>query len=213
MVVVRAVLLSDTHNQHDKITLPSGDILIHCGDFSGTGNYKDHHNFSKWMGQQNFDLKICIPGNHDRYSQDQTNITKQMFKDHGVHLLIDEELEYKGKKFYGSPWTPTFGRWNWMVDRGEPLAKKWDGIPENLDVLITHGPPHRILDVSVYTNTYCGCEALLYAVEQKQPKFHVFGHIHYYGGLRFNNANTEFVNASVCNEDYKPLNEIQVIEL
>lgn len=210
---MRAVLLSDTHNQHEKLVLPKGDILIHSGDFSGTGNYADHYKFSKWMGQQDFELKICVPGNHDRYSQDQTNITKQMFKDHGVHLLIDEELEYKGKKFYGSPWTPTFGRWNWMVDRGESIAKKWAGIPENLDVLISHGPPHGILDISIFNKVHCGCEELFRKVLEVKPRFHVFGHIHYYGGRWESMGNTNFVNAAICDENYETNNEIKIIEI
>jgi hypothetical protein len=29
---VRFVVLSDTHNQHDRITVPDGDVLLHLGD-------------------------------------------------------------------------------------------------------------------------------------------------------------------------------------
>jgi predicted phosphodiesterase len=32
---MRLVIVSDTHQQHRKIRLPDGDVLIHCGDFLG----------------------------------------------------------------------------------------------------------------------------------------------------------------------------------
>lgn len=205
----RIVVISDTHNQHEKLVLPEGDILIHCGDFSGTGNYSDHFKFSKWMGEQNFKYKICTPGNHDRYSAEKLNISKDLFETHGVELLVDElSKQDHGLKIYGSPWTPRYGRWYWMRDRGRHIGVKWDNIPEKLDILITHGPPFGILDISVYDKINVGCEELLKEVLIKQPKHHVFGHIHHFGGQKHRTRWTDHHNAAICNEEYKPENKI-----
>ncbi len=55
----------------------------------------------------------------------------------------------EGLKFYGSPWQPTFHNWAFNLDRGEEIKKVWDKIPNDTDVLITHGPPFGILDKTV----------------------------------------------------------------
>jgi Icc-related predicted phosphoesterase len=91
-----------------------------------------------------------------------------------------------------------------MYPRGSAARKYWDQIPDNLDVLITHGPPFGILDQVTPGGTHLGCEELLKAVQEKKPKVHVFGHIHGGAGA-FENGVTRFVNAAYRNERYKPL--------
>jgi len=39
---MRYVVISDTHNLHQKLTIPSGDVLIHCGDFTNKGSSMFH---------------------------------------------------------------------------------------------------------------------------------------------------------------------------
>ena len=60
-------------------------------------------------------------------------------------------------------------------------------IPDSTDVLITHGPPIGVLDLSVYDNISCGCDNLLDAVTNRvKPRLHIFGHIHEgYGEFSF----------------------------
>ena len=91
----------------------------------------------------------------------------------------------------------------------------WDQIPDNLDVLITHGPPFGILDQITSDTEHFGCEELLKAVEEKKPKVHIFGHIHGGAGT-FDNGVTRFVNAAYLNESYRPLapaGTVRVIDL
>jgi len=77
----------------------------------------------------------------------------------------------------------------------QPIA-----IPENIDVLITHGPPFGILDKTV-RGEKVGCQDLLAAIKRIKPKFHIFGHIHEdYGTVT--KDETTFVNASLLNERY-----------
>ena len=40
---------------------------------------------------------------------------------------------------YGSPWQPEFNDWAFNLNRGEECREKWDMIPKDTDILITHG--------------------------------------------------------------------------
>jgi Icc-related predicted phosphoesterase len=85
------------------------------------------------------------------------------------------------------------------------LAEKWSKIPGNTDILITHGPAHKMLDHTIQ-GLHVGCEDLLNRVLEVQPKIHACGHIHWaYGQKSFNG--TEFLNASVLNERYEHENK------
>lgn len=63
---LRVVVLSDTHNCHDKYgRLAEGDILIHTGDCTNQGTLKELKRFADWFSAQPFEKKILVPGNHD----------------------------------------------------------------------------------------------------------------------------------------------------
>jgi Icc-related predicted phosphoesterase len=129
-----------------------------------------------------------------------------------IIYLENSSVNLMGLNIYGSPYTPTFYKWAFMRDRGEPIRAIWNKIPENLDILITHGPPYGILDRN-RDGVICGCEELLKAVKLKKPRYHVFGHIHNWGQEPLNIGPTTFINASVCNEDYAPLNKIHYADI
>ncbi len=57
------------------------------------------------------------------------------------------------------------------------MAEKWERIPEETDVLITHIPPLGFGDRA--SGTRESCEELLKAVRRVKPSLHVFGHVHY----------------------------------
>jgi Icc-related predicted phosphoesterase len=86
---------------------------------------------------------------------------------------------------------------------------------EHLDVLITHGPPLRILHQTAPQMVHLKCAELLDAVRSKKPKVHLFGHIH--GGAgEVECDGIRFVNAAYLNERYKPscpAGKIRVIDL
>ncbi len=86
------------------------------------------------------------------------------------------------------------------------MRQKWDQIPDDIDVLITHGPPLEIQDRNMQGENV-GCKDLLERVLQVRPKYHVFGHIHAAYGMNYwLLEGTTFVNASVCDEGYLPTN-------
>jgi len=207
---MRLVMLSDTHTMHDQVVVPDGDVLIHAGDFTYTGKRGEWIAALKWFGGLPHKHKLFIAGNHD-FGSDHFCYTNEYFT-----YLNNSEVVIDGVKFWGSPITPTFGRWAHMSDP-EVIHEYWDKIPNDTDVLITHGPPWGILDSSELTDGHVGCEELHDAVfEQVSPKVHVFGHIHGGYGHRERldgERGIDFYNASVVDEEYQVVNAPWVVDI
>jgi Icc-related predicted phosphoesterase len=209
---MRLVAISDTHNQALR-KLPDGDVLIHAGDATNMGSLSEIQQFAKWFGRMPHKYKLFTPGNHDISFQDNEPLARRITTDVGVTVLIDQSFVIDGVKFYGSPWQPEFCDWSYNLPRGRELAAKWDLIPKDVNVLITHGPPRGILDM-VGRRGDIGCEDLRTAVmKRKKLKAHIFGHIHYSYGM-VNDGIRRFYNAAICDERYQPVNapwEIDII--
>jgi len=198
--------ISDLHG--DRPHLKGGDLLIVAGDLTARDFYYEHFEFEKWLCSQKYEKKVVIAGNHDGFL---VNSACVMFED--VEYLKDSGFYFRGFKIWGSPWTPTFYNWHFMKDRGAEIKEKWDLIPDDVDILVTHGPPFGILD-KVTKNSRprgvennVGCEELREAVLRVKPKLHVFGHIHSEGGKQEKIGGTIFVNASIMDESYDPINK------
>lgn len=164
--------------------------------------------------REQFKHVIVIPGNHDRIVETDTAMVRNLLKGIGVTLLIDSGVVIGGKKFYGSPWTPFCGYWSYQYDNDEAADYHWSKIPKNTDVLITHSPPHGILDISAskWATGNSGCPSLAKHVERVKPKYHFFGHIHEgYGMVEY--AHTTFVNAASLKRDYVQQNPPVFVEL
>lgn len=208
----RIVCISDTHNQHNKLKLPKGDILIHAGDQSaGTGDLGQVVDFNAWMGSLDFQHKIAIAGNHDFLFQENATVIKKYTSNYTY--LCDEAYECMGLKFYGSPWQPLFHDWAFNLPRdGHELKQKWQQIPDDTNVLITHGPPFGILD-NTSTGQRAGCKLLLERIHQlKRLKLSCHGHVHEgYGTHKLDDLT--IVNASVLNRKYTLLNQPIVVDI
>ena len=210
-------LISDTHDQHRSVNLPGGDLLIHTGDFMTSGYSKSQaEDFFKWMEYQDYDDIVFIAGNHDRIMQNEPDAMKGILDGYKcIDYLEDTELVLYGDgpngdlpenniRIYGSPWQPEFYDWAFNLPRnGDELKSKWDAIPTNTDILLTHGPAWGILD-EVYNRrgVHLGCELLTERIAVVKPKIHVCGHIHSGHGYYFDGT-THFFNASVLNESYE----------
>lgn len=210
---MKLVLISDTHCKMNKIDLPEGDIMVHAGDHSFRGTVHEMSDAMKFLAKKgkNFNKIITIAGNHDWLGEKDPLLMKQICEDNGVTYLQDSWTVIDDKVFYGSPWQPEFCNWAFNVRRGAAIAKKWALIPDKVDVLITHGPVYGILD-NCPDGSRVGCEELYKRVMQVRPEVHVFGHIHNaYGVQQFDGIT--FVNASICDEQYMPINKPIVIEI
>jgi predicted phosphodiesterase len=212
---VRIVCLSDTHNRHDQLRIPDGDLLIHAGDATMHGTAEEVAAFDTWLAAQPHRHKLLVAGNHDFLFQQRPRVARGLLK--SAAYLEDSGIEIEGLRFWGSPWQPWFFDWAFNLRRGAPLREKWALIPEGTDVLVTHGPPEGILDMvgvgkAVDGHDHAGCEELREAVLRLRPRLHVFGHIHEgYGREALDGI--EFVNACNCDRLYRAVNAPLVVDL
>lgn len=219
---MRIVCLSDTHGHHDRIHVPDGDVLIHSGDFCHRGLERDVLAFAAWLDRLPHKHKVVVAGNHDRFFEQKPELARTYLEPHVIYLQ-DSGCVIDGLTFWGAPWQPWFMDWAFNLPRkGAALREKWNKIPFKTDVLITHGPPHGILDQvrpptdgwdsEASTMEPLGCEELRIRVLAIHPILHVFGHIHEgYGTLHLND--TTFVNASICSDEYRPIHAPVVVDL
>lgn len=211
--MTKIVCISDTHCKLRNVNVPDGDILIHAGDLTFRGTVTEISQELRELERitRRFKAVCIINGNHDWLGEYSPSLMKQMCDDIGVTYLLDSWTIVEGLVIYGSPWQPEFCDWAFNLPRGPELAAKWALIPDKVDILITHGPPAKMLDLCP-DGSRVGCEDLFKRVVEVKPKLHVFGHIHHsYGMQQFNG--TTFVNASICTEQYKPINIPIVVEL
>lgn len=210
--------ISDLHGYYPK--LEGGDLLIVAGDLTARDTKEDYANFMRWLDPVSSSYKkvVLVAGNHDNLVQE-----------HGKEILpsccdylCDSVTEFEGLKIWGSPWTKTFPGMNpkcmaFTVDMYQSLKDKWDLIPDDINILVTHSPPFGFLDQAPLDyGAHVGDIDLRDALYDRiEPKLHVFGHIHEHGGKKIvlkrpsygTENNTICVNASHVNEYYKPVNK------
>lgn len=210
----KIICISDTHGKHGRteLDIPNGDILIHAGDFTSMGTKYQTEVFIEWFGLLPHKHKVLIAGNHDWLAQQKPPELLYMCQMAGITYLDHKSCEIEGIKIFGSPWTPAFCNWAFNYKRGEQAIKIWNVIPDDTNVLITHGPPYGIHDYVEggakqsrwNTEDNVGCKDLLNRINQlKDLRLHVFGHIHCGRGL-LDNGRITFINAAVLGEDYQP---------
>eukprot|EP01117_Protostelium_nocturnum_P007047 TRINITY_DN2526_c0_g1_i1.p1 TRINITY_DN2526_c0_g1~~TRINITY_DN2526_c0_g1_i1.p1 ORF type:complete len:258 (-),score=66.66 TRINITY_DN2526_c0_g1_i1:204-944(-) len=195
---IKMIGISDTHSFHRNMDVPTGDILIHCGDF---GKYLEHKDelieFNEWLGTLPHPFKVVVGGNHDILLNDLKPEETQQILSNAIYLQ-DSGREIMGLKFWGSPWN---GSRN-MGFSSKGRAEYWNKIPLDTDVLVTHMPPYKILDLAG-DGRHWGCQELRHKLDTDlKPKYHLFGHVHEaYGYVDF--KGTMFVNCATLNGSHK----------
>jgi len=208
---LKFIAISDTHGRHADLILPKGDVLIHAGDVSRIGDRNEIINFLQWFDSQPFAYKIFIAGNHDFYFE---RMPPEIIKNSippGVIYLNDSDITIENVKIWGSPVTPWFFDWAFNRQRGNDIQKHWNMMPNDVDILITHGPVYQILDKTI-SRQHVGCTDLLQKVMEIQPKYHICGHIHEAYGV-VNKNNITFINASNLDVNYKLVNKPIAFEI
>ena len=206
--------ISDTHTYHNLLEVPTDiDMVIFSGDCSNPrdpySNEVEVRGFIDWYRTLKIPYKIFVAGNHDT-SIEKKFVTKEDFKRHGIIYLENEDVTIEGIKIFGSPYTPTFGYgWAFNKDRNK-LERIWRNIiDEDVDIVINHGPPKGILDLSTDRNgniERCGDKSLLNRVKEVNPKLCLFGHIHNHldiinqGTMKLSGLDTIFSNGSVVKD-------------
>lgn len=210
---MRIVCVSDTHCQLDRVIVPEGDVLLHAGDLTYTGSIKQMAHELYVLGQlrKRFRAVAFICGNHDWLGEKDPTVLRCMAEDYGLTWLQDEVVEVEGISIYGSAWTLEFYNWAFNMDRHDGTPERiWGKIPDDTDVLLTHGPSYGNLDD--HPAGRLGCAALSRAVDRVRPKLHVFGHIHHSYGRKVGADGVTYVNASACDESYSPVNPPIVVD-
>lgn len=202
--------ISDTHTKHSKVgDLIGGDIILHAGDIMSSGySTMEVYDFLMWYDKLNqYKNKVFIAGNHDRVFQNNPDKLNEIVNGYkNVNYLMDSSINIDGVKIWGTPWQPWFFNWAFNVTRGEEIKKKWDLIPDDIDILIVHGPPHGILDYVPRSHENVGCEDLTKRILEVKPKIVIFGHIHEGYGYLFKDG-VHYINASVLNDRYEVANK------
>lgn len=206
--------LSDLHGHYPK--LEGGDLLILGGDYTASDQFSQYLSFFEWLKEQKYRKKIFISGNHDNQAMSQFDLGPD------TEYLLDSGTEFEGLKIWGSPWTSRFEGINphccaFTGENDEELVPKFDLIPKDVDILITHSPPFTVRD-KIINGPQVGSLSLMANHIDKdgfRPKLWVFGHIHeaygQEGPYKWNN--TKYVNASHVNEKYEPVNKPIRMEL
>lgn len=210
---MKIVAISDTHDNHRQIKIPECDVLVVAGDFTChrhpiLSNYVD---FNDWLRVQPAKDKLVVAGNHDMLFESNPSLAREILSE--ATYLEDSGTTIRGVNFWGSPWTPFWASWAFMKP-DEMLKEYWDKIPDETNVLITHGPAFGILDTTYqYGKTPEGKSAGSFSLmerirELKQLQAHIFGHIHESYG-----SQGVFHNVAQSNVKNEIINEPVVIEI
>lgn len=229
---MRIVFTSDCHGKLEKGHLPPGDVLCMAGDIlpnfsrnpvvDAARQESALKKLDDMLSETSFKHVLLVAGNHDWIFEVAKPVAKSILKK--ITYVEDEAVVIDGVKFYGSPWQPEFCGWAFNLPRkGDQLKARWDAIPNDTDVLITHGPPWGHLDqikptleawdpCGMRSVEHLGCELLAERIKIVKPKVHAFGHIHgSYGKQKV--GDSLLLNAALCNEGYRPTNTPHVVEL
>lgn len=216
---IKIICFSDTHRNHDFLNIDGDfDIAIFSGD---AGTYRNPYqnqsailDFIEWYSSlKSIKHKIWIAGNHCTSIEHRLVDAKKLSEEKGLIYLQHDFVEVEGLKIFGSPYTPSFGYgWAFNVDRGKPIERFWSQIPEDVEILVVHGPPYGRLD-KVQSGERVGCKDLTERIKSlKNLKLVQYGHIHEdYGHEIIDNVN--YINASVLNLRYELVNKPFVVEI
>jgi calcineurin-like phosphoesterase family protein len=198
---------SDTHGLHRKVTLPKSSILIFAGDCMTCG-YKEHEliDFLEWYHEQDAPNKVMIAGNHDRFIENHRGLFLEMLNDYpSIKYLEDDGDIINGLWIWGTPHVRHFC--NWAFNRSEEqLEKAFSNIPDDVDILITHGPQYGTLD-KFETGEHIGEKTLEKRINDlTHIRYHIFGHVHCEYGMR-DNPQYKSLNVSQVNEQYQLVNK------
>jgi Icc-related predicted phosphoesterase len=209
--VMKIDCIADTHGIDLKSIVFSddADMVIIAGDITRNSRIGSYIYAIESISKLPHKYKVLIAGNHDggfRY-------LKPDWGEFGIIYLEQDIVEIEGIRIAGSPYTPKFGNWGFM-EPDEDLAERWEVFEhQNIDILITHGPPYGVLDENK-SGFKCGSRSLLASVvERIRPIYHIFGHIHEARGktkiitrttgIKDRAKLVTFLNVSVLDHNYR----------
>lgn len=216
------------------------DLLLICGDVCPTYTHGFDfqrewimEDFVEWVKglpfKHSWSKVVMTPGNHDfvfeRWEQFDYDLLNYLTEGRLIVLrnrlfefnyLEDNDPDIKTLKIWGTPYCQVFGNWAFMRP-SYILRDKFDDIPNDIDILISHSAPdiegYGYVDWDTPYQRNAGCPVLARAIKDKKPKFVFCGHIHS-GNHKLQDINgTMIANVSYVDEAYEPTNNILNIYL
>ena len=201
---MKIAALSDLHgyvpSPAAQAIVDKADVVCICGDIESPAMHT-----LVWINKLEKPV-VLTPGNHDRFFSDPDAQSYNWGLDSHVRVLIDSGCEIDGVRFWGTPWSPIFFDWAFMLPP-DGLREKYAKIPEGIDVLLCHSPP-RIprsrIDAVEGRRDHCGSVELAEAVRRARPRHLLCGHIHTGDHTPVRLASTTCRNVSYLDEQYSP---------
>jgi Icc-related predicted phosphoesterase len=211
--------------------LQSCELLLICGDILPLHLQRDNELSKEWLEQEFKPWASMLPvehiyfiaGNHDIYMERNDKTMRELFPKYGkVAYLKNDEINYislvddKVYKIFGTPYCHQFGNWAFMRD-SETLVNKFNEIPLNTDILITHDAPYGTSDICyegfASNKGHIGCPELRDAIIEKKPSWCFHGHLHTSNHEIETLEFTKVINCSVLDESYNIKFKPQIITI
>jgi Icc-related predicted phosphoesterase len=196
---MKILAISDLHTLYRTFDTSNwnADMIICAGDMTN-GKETQIIDFLEWLSSLKIKHKIIVAGNHDWYFQEiGYESAFRLCNKYNIIYLENTSCTIEGINFFGSPYSNMFHNWAFMSSEKD-LSKIYSKIPDNTNVIISHGPPKGILDCT-YNTLNVGSSSLINKIKKlKELKIVIFGHIHEDRG-HVNKNNIDFYNVSNYN--------------
>lgn len=196
MKQLKILALSDTHCLHYQLNnwfklnqelVNQADIIIYAGDSSNDRdeliNLQEQLDFIDWYSKLEVSdncIKIYVAGNHNT---SEYILSDEIYEEKGITRLYNKSINVKGFNIFGSPYSQEFG-YGWVYNYDRKDVSFWNIIPNETDIVITHGQAFNTLDMVYDTQSHLptykpvGDKWLLNRINEVKPKLVIGGHIH-----------------------------------
>ena len=222
---MKIVAISDLHGFLPEIT-ESADIMLIAGDISPLNIQFNKPKVKKWLETEfaywinslPVDKVYMVAGNHDSYFEGINPLNLAKLKQQCDFKLVYLENNYvvhrhNGEEFkiFGTPYCHIFGQWPFMREDSY-MEEKFESIPEECDIIISHDPPYGIGQVDQILESRrhnrevpegVGNPPLAKQLAKTKYKLLVCGHIHSGDHELFEFNGGQVVNVSIKNENYQ----------
>lgn len=198
---MKIALISDSHGMLPEL-FPDCDAIIHAGDIGIDGIHQRkwyQDTFFPWVQRAKVPF-YATWGNHDFTEK----VTRELEESAPANLdiVVDQSRTIGGLKFWFSPWSPVFGNWAWMKPDLQ-LVGRYNMIPEDTQVIISHGPPKGAGDKCLDGYRAGSLSLRDRMLTLPNLKMVVCGHIHEDMGLH-HIFEIPVLNVSSVDENYYP---------
>lgn len=217
MIQPKIIATSDLHGHLPEI--PECDILIIAGDVCPMYSHavQDQYewldtNFRLWLSELPVDYIFGIAGNHDFVFEKWPDRVEALTLPWDYYK--DEAVTVAGNKLWGSPWVPNLARWAFH-NTDEGLDARMAEIPEDVDIVVSHGPPFGFRDYTVpkFGSVHAGFPGTNDMLERVKPIALVCGHIHEGYGTEPHPSGAWVYNVAHQTENYDAINSPIEIKL